>query len=85
MFDAFAAIAHLAGDDVAAARLAGFATATEHLAGSGLGAANRDLARFDPDRLRAESPEFAAEFAIGQRMELAEVERLALGGQPASG
>ncbi len=79
VFDAFAAIAHLGGDDVAAARLAGYATATERLAGSGLGAANRDLARFDPDRLRAESPEFAADFAIGQRMELAEVERLALG------
>ena len=79
VFDAFAAVAHRAGDDVTAARLAGFATATEHLAGSGLGAANRDLARFDPEHLRATDAEFAAEFAIGQRMELAEVERLALG------
>ena len=79
VFDAFAAVAHNSGDDATAARLAGFATATEHLAGSGLGAANRDLARFDPDQLRTDSPEFAAEFAIGQRMELAEVERLALG------
>ena len=70
VFDAFGAIAHLAGDDVAAARLAGLATATEHLAGSGLGAANRDLAKFDPERLRAESPEFAVGFALGQRMEL---------------
>ncbi len=79
VFDAFAAVAHNSGDDTTAARLAGFATATEHLAGSGLGAANRDLARFDPDQLRTDSPEFAAEFAIGQRMELDEVERLALG------
>jgi predicted ATPase/class 3 adenylate cyclase len=84
VFDAFAAAAHLAGDEEKSARLAGFATATEHLAGSGLGAANRDLANFDPDRLRAENPEFAAAFAAGQRMELAEVERLALGGEPAS-
>ncbi len=79
VFDAFAAVAHRAGDEVTAARLAGFATATEHLAGSGLGAANRDLASFDPEHLRATNAEFAAEFAIGQRMELAEVERLALG------
>ncbi len=84
VFDAFAAAAHQGGDDVKAARLSGFATATEHLAGSGLGAANRDLANFDPDRLRAENPEFAANFAVGQRMELADVERLALGGEPAA-
>jgi predicted ATPase/class 3 adenylate cyclase len=79
VFDAFAAIAHLAGDDEAAARLAGFATATERLAGSGLGAANRDLANFDPDQLRAASAQFAANYAAGQRMQLADVERLALG------
>jgi tetratricopeptide (TPR) repeat protein len=79
VFDAFAAAAHKQGDDVTAARLAGFATATEHLAGSGLGSANRVQARFDPDALRAESAQFAADFAIGQRMELAEAEALALG------
>jgi tetratricopeptide (TPR) repeat protein len=78
VFDAFAALAHKQGDDVTAARLAGFATATEHVAGSGLGAANRHQARFDPDSLRAASPEFAADFAIGQRMVLAEAEALAL-------
>jgi predicted ATPase/class 3 adenylate cyclase len=78
-FDAFAATAHEAGDDVTSARLAGFATATEHLAGSGLGAANRQLAGFDPDALREASPEFAADFARGQRMTLAEAEALALG------
>jgi tetratricopeptide (TPR) repeat protein len=82
VFDAFGAAAHRQGDDVTAARLAGFATATEHLAGSGLGAANRVLAGFDPEGLRKSDPRFAAEFAIGQRMELAEVERLALGGDP---
>jgi hypothetical protein len=80
VFDAFAAAAHRAGDIVTAARLAGYATATEHLAGSGLGAANRQAAGFDPEALRAADPEFAAEFAVGQRMELAEAERLALGG-----
>jgi predicted ATPase/class 3 adenylate cyclase len=79
VFDAFAALAHATGDDVTAARLAGFATATEHLAGSGLGAANRALARFDPDQLRIDSTTFAAEFAAGQHLELAGVERLALG------
>jgi hypothetical protein len=79
VFDAFAAAAHQAGDEVTAGRLAGFATATEHLAGSGLGAANRHLAGFDPDSLREASPEFAAAFAVGQRMELAEAEALALG------
>jgi predicted ATPase/class 3 adenylate cyclase len=78
VFDAFAAAAHATGNDSAAARLSGFATATEHLAGSGLGAANRELAGFDPDTLRVESTEFAADFATGQRMELADVERLAL-------
>jgi hypothetical protein len=45
-----------------------------------LGAANRQAAGFDPEALRAADPEFAAEFAVGQRMELAEAERLALGG-----
>ncbi|HSF03162.1 MAG TPA: hypothetical protein VLA62_09135, partial [Solirubrobacterales bacterium] len=80
VFDAFGAAAHANGDDFSAARLAGFATATEHLAGSGLGAANRVIARFDPEALRASDPTFAAEFAIGQRMELDEAERLALGG-----
>jgi predicted ATPase/class 3 adenylate cyclase len=79
VFDAFAAAAHAVGDDVTAARLAGFATTTEHLAGSGLGAANRELAKFDPESLRANDPRFAAEFAIGQRMELADAERIALG------
>jgi predicted ATPase/class 3 adenylate cyclase len=79
VFDAFAALAHATGDDVTAARLAGFATATEHLAGSGLGAANRELAGFDPETLRIDSAEFAAAFADGQHLELADVERLALG------
>jgi hypothetical protein len=80
VFDAFGAAAHANGDDFSAARLAGFATATEHLAGSGLGAANRVIARFDPEALRVSDPTFAAEFAAGQRMELEEAERLALGG-----
>jgi predicted ATPase/class 3 adenylate cyclase len=79
VFDAFAAAAHKRGDDVTSARLAGFATATERLAGSGLGSANRVQARFDPDALRAASAQFAADFAIGQRMDLAEAEALALG------
>jgi predicted ATPase/class 3 adenylate cyclase len=79
VFDAFAALAHATGDDLTAARLAGFATATEHLAGSGLGAANRELAGFDPETLRIDSAEFAAAFADGQHLELADVERLALG------
>jgi tetratricopeptide (TPR) repeat protein len=83
VFDAFAASAHQAGDDFTAARLAGFATATEHLAGSGLGAANRHLAEFDPEALRKASPEFAADFAHGQQMGLAEAEELALGRTPA--
>jgi tetratricopeptide (TPR) repeat protein len=82
VFDAFAAAAHANGDDLAAARLSGFATASERLAGSGLGAANRELAGFDPEALRASNPRFATEFAIGQAMELEEVERLALGGDP---
>jgi predicted ATPase/class 3 adenylate cyclase len=79
VFDAFAAAAHAAGDDVTAARLAGFSTATEHLTGSGLGSANRKLAEFYPDELRATDPQFAADYARGQRMELGDAERLALG------
>jgi predicted ATPase len=78
VFDAFAAAAHQAGDDVTAARLAGFAMATEHLAGSGLGAANRDTAGFHPEELMADA-EFAANVARGGRMELAEAESLVLG------
>jgi hypothetical protein len=78
VFDAFGAAAHAVGDDVTAARLSGFATATEHLAGSGLGAANRDLANFQPEELRVSNPDFAREFAVGQRMSLADAERAAL-------
>jgi predicted ATPase/class 3 adenylate cyclase len=78
VFDAFAAAAHQAGDDVTAARLSGFASATEHLAGSGLGAANRELADFHPNELAATNPDFAREFGIGQRMSLADAERLAM-------
>jgi len=77
VFDALAAYAHLQGDSVRAMRLAGFAAATERLAGTGLGALNREYGSFYPDRLM-EDPDLAVAYAEGQQMDLARAVRLAL-------
>ncbi|MGH2463119.1 MAG: adenylate/guanylate cyclase domain-containing protein [Candidatus Limnocylindria bacterium] len=77
-FDAFAAAFHFEGDTIRAMRLAGYAAATEKLAGGGLGALNRLYAGFHPERLM-EQPEFAAAYAEGQQMDLDRAVRLALG------
>jgi predicted ATPase/class 3 adenylate cyclase len=77
VFDAFAAAAHSEGDTVRAMRLAGYAAATEKLAGGGLGALNRMYAGFFPEKLM-ETPEYAAAYAEGQQMDLDRAIRLAL-------
>jgi len=77
VFDAFAAAAHVEGDSIRAMRLAGYASATERLAGGGLGSLNRGYAGFFPERLM-ETPEFAAAYAEGQQMDLDRAVRLAL-------
>jgi predicted ATPase/class 3 adenylate cyclase len=77
VFDAFAAAAHAAGDDYRSARFAGFAAATEKLAGGGLGALNRQYANFYPDQLIAADPTFAAGYAEGQQMDLDRAVQLA--------
>jgi len=76
VFDAFAAAAHFEGDSLRAMRLAGYAAATEKLAGGGLGALNRGYAGFFPEQLM-ETPEFAAAYAEGQQMDLERASRLA--------
>ncbi len=77
VFDAFAAAAHFEGDTIRAMRLAGYAAATEKLAGGGLGALNRYYAGFFPEQL-IETPEYAAAYAEGQQMDLDRAIRLAL-------
>ncbi|MGH2483307.1 MAG: adenylate/guanylate cyclase domain-containing protein [Candidatus Limnocylindria bacterium] len=77
VFDAFAAAAHFEGDTIRAMRLAGYAAATEKLAGGGLGALNREYAGFFPEQLM-ETPEYAAAYAEGQQMGLDRAIRLAL-------
>lgn len=77
VFDAFAAAAHFEGDTIRAMRLAGYAAATEKLAGGGLGALNRMYAGFFPEQLM-EMPEYAAAYAEGQQMDLERAIRLAL-------
>jgi predicted ATPase/class 3 adenylate cyclase len=77
VFDAFAAAFHFEGDTIRAMRLAGYAAATEKLAGGGLGALNRSYAGFYPEQLM-EQPEFAAAYAEGQQMDLERAIRLAL-------
>ena len=77
VFDAFAAAAHSEGDTTRAMRLAGYAAATEKLAGGGLGALNRTNAGFFPEQLM-ETPEYAAAYAEGQQMDLDRAIRLAL-------
>jgi hypothetical protein len=57
-------------------RLAGYASATERLAGGGLGALNRTYAGFFPEQLM-ETPEYAAAYAEGQQMDLERAIRLA--------
>lgn len=76
VFDAFAAAAHFEGDTVRAMRLAGYAAATEKLAGTGLGALNRGYAGFFPEQLM-DTPEYAAAYAEGQQMDLERAIRLA--------
>jgi predicted ATPase len=76
VFDAFAAAAHFEGDSLRAMRLAGYAAATEKLAGGGLGALNRGYAGFFPEQLM-ETPEYAAAYAEGQQMDLERAIRLA--------
>jgi predicted ATPase len=76
VFDAFAAAAHFEGDSLRAMRLAGYAAATEKLAGGGLGALNRGYAGFFPEQLM-ETPEYAAAYAEGQQMDLERASRLA--------
>ncbi|HUG94736.1 MAG TPA: adenylate/guanylate cyclase domain-containing protein [Pleomorphomonadaceae bacterium] len=78
VFDAFAAVAAITGDTIRAMRLAGFAAATEKLAGTGLGALNREYADFHPEKLVAERDEYAAAYAEGQQMDLDRAIRLAL-------
>jgi hypothetical protein len=77
VFDAFAAAAHFEGDTIRAMRLAGYAAATEKLAGGGLGALNRSYAGFLPEQLM-ETPEYAAAYAEGQQVDLDRAVRLAL-------
>ena len=77
VFDAFAAAANFEGDPVRAMRLAGYAAATEKLAGGGLGALNRTYAGFFPEQLM-ETPEYAAAYAEGQQMDLERAIRIAL-------
>jgi predicted ATPase len=77
VFDAFAAAAHFDGDTIRAMRMAGYAAATEKLAGGGLGALNRSYAGFFPEQLM-ETPEYAAAYAEGQQMDLDRAIRLAL-------
>jgi predicted ATPase/class 3 adenylate cyclase len=69
VFDGFAGLAHAAGDDISALKLAGYAAATEKLAGSGLGAVNRQFGEFYPDQLLT-TPEKEAAYAEGQKMSL---------------
>jgi predicted ATPase/class 3 adenylate cyclase len=76
VFDAFAAAAHFEGDTVRAMRLAGYAAATEKLAGGGLGVLNRQYAGFFPEQ-QMETPEYAAAYAEGQQMDLERAIRLA--------
>jgi len=77
VFDAFAAAAHVEGESIRAMRLAGYASATERLAGGGLGALNRGYAGFFPEKL-IETPEYATAYAEGQQMDLERAVRLAL-------
>jgi len=76
VFDAFAAAAHFEGDTPRAMRLAGYAAATEKLAGGGLGVLNRQYAGFFPEQ-QMETPEYAAAYAEGQQMDLERAIRLA--------
>jgi tetratricopeptide (TPR) repeat protein len=76
VFDGFAGLAHAAGDDISALRLAGYAAAAEKSAGSGLGAVNREFGEFYPERLTT-TPEYEAAYAEGQKMSLDEAVAIA--------
>jgi predicted ATPase/class 3 adenylate cyclase len=78
VFDAFAALYWTEGDVRRAVRLAGYASATEASAGTGLAKMNREFAGFFPATLTAD-PELAAAFEEGQHLTLEEATALALG------
>ena len=83
VFDAFAAAAYAEGDLIRALELAGFAEATEKLAGTGLNAVNRQYGQFFPEQMMT-TVETRAAYAEGQRMSLERAVELALAWEPAA-
>jgi tetratricopeptide (TPR) repeat protein len=78
IFDAFAALYWTERDVKRAVRLAGYSSAIEASAGTGLAKMNREFAGFYPETLTSD-PELAAAFAEGQQLTLEQATALALG------
>jgi predicted ATPase/class 3 adenylate cyclase len=78
IFDAFGALYFTEGDLRRAVQLGGFGAAAEASTGTGLAKLNRDFAGFHPEDL-IDDPTYAALYAEGQRMTVAQATEVALG------